>query len=428
MTFMRVRTRRLPVLLVAAIAVGALSGLAGQALSAPNLPRLEPPALLISTARALADPPPVSGDFHTHLDLGLPALPELEGAGGALSDLPAGDRELRIWLSNDGARISELRATSERAFISNGSQAWTWDSEKMAARHYRIPGWVQDESSYPKLALRDRRLLRNWVLDLPTYDVYSAASDLLAEFKGTEVTVTEPQTVAGRDAYILVMTPDDPGTLIGRFELAVDAEMRVPLRIEVYPRRATAPAISAGFSDVSFDPIDPSMFMFEAPPGVLVEEVKPPARPGTNWGRSASRPGKLGNMGMQRAHGLELGRADVRRWLEQHPASSLSAGRIEDRLRREWNERWLAEHPDLGGKSHKDNEWLGNGPPIRRFGSGWSAVTAVMAGDPPAALKSFLPFEGTLFSAMLAGSGDDAWIVTGAVDLETLGAVANKLP
>ncbi|MDQ3766230.1 MAG: hypothetical protein M3346_02675 [Actinomycetota bacterium] len=428
MTLLAARAWRLPALLIALVLAGALSGVAGQALSAPTLPPFEPSTLLVSMSRSLADPPPISGDFHTHLDLGLPALPELEGAGGSLSDLPAGDRELRIWLSDDGARISELRATSERAFISDGTQTWTWDSEEMAARHYRIPGWMEKQNRYPRLAPQDERLLRNWVMGLPTYDIFSAARDLLAEFEGTEVTVTEPQTVAGRDAYILVVTPGDPGTLIGRFELAIDAEMKVPLRIEVYPHRATAPAISAGFSDVSFEAIDPSMFEFEAPPGVRVEEVKPPARPESGWGSGASASRKRGDRRMRPPHRLELRRADVRTWLEEHPPASLNAGHIEDRLRRGWNERWLAKHPGLSDKRLEDDGWLGNGPPIRRFGGGWTAVTAVLTEDPPAALRTYLPFEGTLFSAMLAEDGDQGWIVTGAVDLETLGAVADKLP
>ena len=131
---------------------------------------------------------------------------------------------------------------------------------------------------------------------------------------------------------------------------------------------------------------------------------------------------------MHRGHGLELGRADVRKWLEKHPASSLSAGRIESFLRSKWNERWLADHPATRSRSHKRGEWLGNGPPVRRLGSGWTAVTAVLTEDPPAALQSLLPFEGTLFSVMLVESGEQSWIVTGAVDLETLGAVALKLP
>lgn len=131
---------------------------------------------------------------------------------------------------------------------------------------------------------------------------------------------------------------------------------------------------------------------------------------------------------MHRGHAMELGRADVRKWLQKHPASSLSAGRIESLLRRKWNEHWRADHPAARGRSLDGGEWLGNGPPVRRFGSGWSAVTAVLTEDPPAALQSLLPFEGTLFSAMLVESGDKSWIVTGAVDLETLGAVALKLP
>lgn len=420
------RPWRFPALLITLALAGALSGLAGQALSAPTLPPFQPSTLMVSMARALADPPPMSGDFHTHLDLGLPAIPELEGAGNGLSNLPAGDRELRIWLSGDGARIAELRATSERAFISDGTQAWTWDSERMAARHYRIPGWMEKQARYPELAPRDERLLRNWVLNLPTYDILSAARDLLAEFKGTEVTVTDPKTVAGRDAYILVVTPGDPGTLIGKIELAIDAEMKVPLRLEVYPRRATAPAVSAGFSDVSFEAIDPSMFEFKAAPGVSVEEVKPPARPEPGWGSGASPSGSGGPM--HRSHGLELDRAEVRTWLEEHPSTSLKAGRVENWLRKKWNERWLAGHPELSGKRFEDDEWFGDGPPIRRIGRGWSAVTAVLAEEPPATLRTYLPFEGTLFSAMLAEDGDQSWIVTGAVDLETLGAVADKLP
>ena len=131
---------------------------------------------------------------------------------------------------------------------------------------------------------------------------------------------------------------------------------------------------------------------------------------------------------MRRPHDLELGRADVRKWLERHPASSLSGRRIEDWLRTKWNERWLAKHPGLAGKQRKGREWLGDGPPVRRFGRGWTAMTAVRIQDPPAILRTYLPFEGTLFSAMLAGDGDEGWIVTGAVDLETLGAVADKLP
>jgi len=426
MTLWPRRTWRFPVLLVTLVLAGGLSGIAGQALSAPTLPPLEPSTLVVSMARSLADPPPMSGDFHTHLDLGLPALPELEGAESGLSTLAAGDRELRIWLSDDGTRVAELSATSERAFISDGTQAWTWDSEKMAARHYRAPLWMDKQNRYPELSPQDERLLRTWLMGLPTYDIVSAVRDLLAEFEGTEITVTEPQTVAGRDAYILVVTPGDPGTLIGRFELAIDAEMKVPLRIEVYPHRATAPAISAGFSDVSFEAIDPSMFGFEAPPGVRVEEVEPPAPPTAGLGSGESKSSK--GAGLARRHGLELRPADVRTWLREHPPSSMDAGRIGDWLREGWNQRWLAEHPGVSGKRLESDEWLGNGPPIRRVGRGWTAVTAVLIEDPPATLRTYLPFEGTLFSAMLAGDGDHSWVVTGAVDLETLGAVADKLP
>ena len=41
----------------------------------------------------------------------------------------------------------------------------------------------------------------------------------------------------------------------------------------MFPRGSDGAAIEAGFTDVSFDPIDPSMFAFTPPPGTTVRQA-----------------------------------------------------------------------------------------------------------------------------------------------------------
>jgi hypothetical protein len=79
--------------------------------------------------------------------------------------------------------------------------------------------------------------------------------------------------VAGRPAYPLVLSPTSTLTLVGHIAVAIDAETRLPLRFQVFPRGGDGAAIEAGFTSVSFDPIDPSMFSFTPPPGTTVRQA-----------------------------------------------------------------------------------------------------------------------------------------------------------
>ncbi len=70
-----------------------------------------------------------------------------------------------------------------------------------------------------------------------------------------------------------MLTPTSTLTLVGRIAVAIDAETRLPLRFQVFPRGSDGAAIEAGFTAVSFDPIDPSMFGFTPPPGTTVRQA-----------------------------------------------------------------------------------------------------------------------------------------------------------
>ena len=68
----------------------------------------------------------------------------------------------------------------------------------------------------------------------------------------TEVTTSGVGTVAGRDAYELVLTPRDPETLVARVTLSMDAETNVPLRVRVYSTAIPDPAFEVGFTSVDY--------------------------------------------------------------------------------------------------------------------------------------------------------------------------------
>jgi hypothetical protein len=95
----------------------------------------------------------------------------------------------------------------------------------------------------------------------------------------TEVTTNGSASIAGRDAYQLVLKPKDPASLIGSIELAIDASQHVPLRVAVSPRGGGNPAIEVAFTQISFDRPDASQFTFNPPPGARVVEADEASTP-----------------------------------------------------------------------------------------------------------------------------------------------------
>ena len=253
--------------LVAALAVTALGVANVRADPTPDLPPIGGDELLASALGALARPFTISGDVDTHVDLGIPQIPAGLGGGngggvmGAVN-LVAGDQVYRIWHSSDGARVAHLMPFAEQDVVVNRHDAWFWDSSDMSAIHLAgIPGTTLWDASASAAAVRDADLLR----------YAQRALGAVAPF--ADVTVDGTATVAGRPVYQLVLTPTSTLTLVGRIAVAIDAETRLPLRFQVFPRGSGDAAIEAGFTAVSFDAIDPVMFAFTPPPGTTVRQA-----------------------------------------------------------------------------------------------------------------------------------------------------------
>ena len=246
---------------VAALVAGAaFTSNATSASGAPKLPARTAAELLASIQDA--NPAGLSGTIVTTAKLGLPDLPVGEGSGGAtlsLQSLATGSHTFRVWYAGESRqRVAVLGQLSESDVVHNGSDLWTYTSSTRRVTHSTIrqPDDIRGKAkaaigSTPK-ELAERTL---------------AALD-----PSTSVTVDSTARVAGRATYQLLVEPRDARSLIGSIRIATDAETAVPLRVQVFARGADAPALEAGFTDVSFVVPDASIFTFVPPAGSEVVE------------------------------------------------------------------------------------------------------------------------------------------------------------
>jgi outer membrane lipoprotein-sorting protein len=239
---------------VALVAAVVLAG-ARSADSAAALPAIEADVLVASTLEALHASPTVAGELDATVGLGLPDLPD-DGDADGLAEL-LGTNRLRVERSPDGLRLALLGARSERVFVTDGDSATLWDSRSLEVTRYRLP----DAAGHAHPA-------RPAMLDPLT----AAGALLDAASRHGEVRVDGSARVAGRAAYRLAVVPHSAGTTVGRAELDVDAETRLPLRIALFADGADAASIELAWTRVSFAPVDAATFSFTPPPGATVTE------------------------------------------------------------------------------------------------------------------------------------------------------------
>ena len=77
---------------------------------------------------------------------------------------------------------------------------------------------------------------------------------MVVSFLGPFTDITTGQTtVAGREAYELVLAPKDRASLIDRIVIAIDGTERFPLRFAILVNGSDSPAFEVAFTQVSFE-------------------------------------------------------------------------------------------------------------------------------------------------------------------------------
>ncbi|MGK5681852.1 LolA family protein [Actinoplanes sp. URMC 104] len=228
----------------------------------PALPERSAAQLLVDLQNAKVDG--LSGTIVQSADLGLPKIAGLtdEASGTAgLANLVAGSNTARVWYAGEEkARLALVGTAGETDVIRNGADVWFWQSSDNSATHLKVPAGAEHKpQSLPT--------------GVPSTPQDAADAALAAIDDSTKVTTTGAAEVAGRDAYELVLEPRAQQSLVGQVRLAIDAEQHIPLRVDVYAKNATSPAIRVAFQQISFDKPDPQQFVFNPPPGAKVTET-----------------------------------------------------------------------------------------------------------------------------------------------------------
>jgi outer membrane lipoprotein-sorting protein len=235
---------------------GTAAGIAGLVvLATPAGAGEPPPALPPTTAEALvesvlaAEVPALSGTVELDENLGLP-LPILP------SGLAGGDGA-RVYSDGQGrGRITLTEHAAETTVVADDTTVWIWRSADRSV--VKVP--------------HDARTPEQAVEQLA--DPAAAAKQLVSAMQeDSTVIVDGTARVAGRPAYQLVLMPKPTEkTLLREIRVAVDAQTRVPLRLEVLANGQADPALKVGFTEFSPGPQDAGLFQFTPPPGATVTE------------------------------------------------------------------------------------------------------------------------------------------------------------
>ncbi|MDR7302801.1 LolA family protein [Haloactinomyces albus] len=242
-------------------AVGAAAGVLGLTVPAlpagaadPNLPAIAPEKLVASVMTA--QPPAMAGTVKVDNNLGLPAIPGLEGSSTALS---GGTSTMRVWTDGQGKQRLSIPSTGEETTVINdGTTVWKWNSAENTVTKYRHDTGAESDTPHRSA---------------PANPTATAKRIIDTLRQSSKVAVDGTASVAGRDAYELVLTPKSTErTVLREVRIAVGAEKRIPLRITVNTNGSDDPALQAGFSKLEVAPQDAELFRFTPPAGAQVRQ------------------------------------------------------------------------------------------------------------------------------------------------------------
>jgi len=213
----------------------------------------------------------LSGTVLVDARLGLPSLsvpgmsggPGGAGSGTDLLSVLSGTTTLGVWASGEKVRLAVHGDGGERGIISDGTQLWTWSSDDLSVTRTPLPQHPEAAGGTHEPALDPAQMLTPEALSAKLIEKVSPT---------TTVTTGANLLVAGRPSYQLMLTPAEPGSLVAQVRIAIDAAERVPTRVEIMSTSSTSPALSVGFTSVSFSAPADGVFEFTPPAGATLTE------------------------------------------------------------------------------------------------------------------------------------------------------------
>jgi len=194
-------------------------------------------------------------------------------------ELIAGTHKIRVYASEEGARVQVLDTMSQRDVVINKDEFWFYDSRKATALTGSI-NYELDQAKLDKAKTEAQAKIQDYAaqIQLDISNPEAVANYLMEQIgESTSVSVGKDHRVAGRTAYQLIAQPNAKNSLIESVLVSVDSETGMALDVKVYSKEQEAPAFEVGFESISFEVPNASMFNFTPPAGTIVETLEVPA-------------------------------------------------------------------------------------------------------------------------------------------------------
>ena len=185
------------------------------------------------------------------------ALIDTGGIAGSQDPLMGGGSG-RLWASDNGDVRIELQSDAgggDVEVVAKGDQLWLY---------HAAANTVYKTTMAPEKQTGKKEMV-------PTV----AAVERVLRQLGSDATISGavPDNVAGRAAYSTRIDPKANGGLVGGADVTWDAANGAPLRVAVFARGKNDPVIAIEATDVSFGPVNGSVFAIEPPADAKVEEL-----------------------------------------------------------------------------------------------------------------------------------------------------------
>jgi hypothetical protein len=358
-------------IIVAAAVLGGVLVAVAAADDTTALPDISASDLIARMGDHSQAPAAISGDISWTNDLfgDLPVAPEHAGRPAESPLLTSGSG--RLWAQDDKLRLESQGSGGDQILVADAQTAtvWTYTFADDTARLYQWAGDspVQGEEGSDGGQTPDGdEPPFGPSHEVPTPERASAFLESAARFM--TVDVTGQSVVAGRDAYVLTMTPAADDTALGKVEAAIDGETFVPLRLEVVAKGHEAPTLSFGFTRVSYDPVDADVFAFTPPEGATVEREAIDPQGDGHGGNGDATDGPEGDATDGSRDGTapsEPGRADAMEQMKELARSALLS-REEAALLVDFPLAWARDY------TARDFRWVyvfDEGMPVNALGS-----------------------------------------------------------
>jgi outer membrane lipoprotein-sorting protein len=329
-----------------------------------------PPKPLADAVHDALAAPPVEGvsariQLTDHLLEGADLASTGDGSAGQLASSPllAGGTG-RLWIARDGRVRLELQAEGgdTQVLYDGHDTVSVYDASSNTLYRCTLPAKDSDSGAptgSDSVGAREH--------EVPTV---AKIQEAISRAEHVNVSGATPTDIAGRPAYTARVSPKQGGSLIGGAELSWDALHGTPLRAAIYSSTSASPAIELATTEVSYGPVDDSVFEFTPPANAKVQEITP----------SGNDPAKA----------TDPGRGDERPRITAHGHGITTVGIIEGK-------------PQEGAK--------GSSPALPQ-GLQTVKINGVEASELPTALGTLLGFERSGVRYLLVGSVTPAAIET----------------